>query len=664
MRIVGVVGCLGCLELRALVECCQIVFHDAEELVEVATRTVLHDQRHTRVGREARNHRWCEGQNLSVLDVGGLDIDLGQHTAGVVGVEEETVDAVALPQSGEFPPESFLSLLEGFELEDEGGLVGTGTGNEVVTLNLLTALDGRVGSQDGVYLIDDCARASHRGGGRHRDGAEHGTGVLVGHKTRLGGEHGDDEYRNASDNRDDHGHGLAHQFLYALLILAQDRVVGSVERGMETVDARHFALVSLFVVRLQEDGTQGGRERQGVQCRDEDTHGHGHTKLTIERTGGATDERHWDEHRGHHQRDGDDSSRNLVHGIDRGRQRRLVTLVELGMHSLDYHNGIVDHNGNGQEQGRQRQQVDGESEYRQEEERTNERYGNGNKRDERRAPVLQEYVDDQEHQNEGEHQGEHHLLDRGIEELGHVVVNLIVHARGEQLSLLFELGLHLLGNLVGVRTSNLLHHTHHRRDVVVLHRHRILLTAQFDLGNVFQFQSLSVGIARDDDVAKLLGSLQTSGVTDGILVGHVRLLAEGTRSGLYILFGQCAADVAGHQSVLLHHVGFQPDAHRVGLQTGALYVAHTLNTLDGRNNVDVVVVGQELIVVATVGGQREHEHLRGLTLHDRHTDARYFGREQGLCLLHTVLHVDGTHVGVHALAEQHRNGCRTRRGTR
>ena len=85
---------------------------------------------------------------------------------------------------------------------------------------------------------------------------------------------------------------------------------------MEAVDARHLLLMTVLVVRLQEDGTQGGRQRQGVQGRDKDADSHCHTELAVERTRGAADERHGDEHRGHHQRNGYDSARNLVHGVD------------------------------------------------------------------------------------------------------------------------------------------------------------------------------------------------------------------------------------------------------------------------------------------------------------------------------------------------------------
>ena len=53
------------------------------------------------------------------------------------------------------------------------------------------------------------------------------------------------------------------------------------------------------------------------------------------------------------------------------------------MDCLDDHNGVIDHNGDSQKQGRKRQQVDGEAEHLQKEEGTDERNGNGNQRDER-----------------------------------------------------------------------------------------------------------------------------------------------------------------------------------------------------------------------------------------------------------------------------------------
>ena len=183
LRIVRVVGRLCRLDLRALVELCQVILHDTEELGQVATRTVLHHKRDTRVGREARNHRRCESQDLGILDMSRLDEDLGDDTCGFIRIEEETVDTVALPQSAEFPPESLLTVGERLQLDDERSLVGTRTSDEVVTLNLLTALDGWVSSEDRIDLTDNLTRTSHRCCRRHRDGTEDSTRILIRHQS-------------------------------------------------------------------------------------------------------------------------------------------------------------------------------------------------------------------------------------------------------------------------------------------------------------------------------------------------------------------------------------------------------------------------------------------------------------------------------------------------
>ena len=249
--------------------------------------------------------------------MGRLNEDLCQHTLCLQRIQEETIDAVALPQSAELPPETFLALAERLQLDDERGLVGTGTGNEVITLNLLAALDGRVGSQDGVDLVDDLLGASHRGGRRHRDSAEECTGVLIRHQTGLRGEHRTSQHNNTDEHGNTDGQRLAHEFLHTFLIFTQHLVVSRVERLVETVDARHLALVAILVLRFEEDGAESRRQRQSVQCRDEDGNGHRHTELTIEGSAGATDERYGDEHRGHHKGDGDDGARDFVHGVDR-----------------------------------------------------------------------------------------------------------------------------------------------------------------------------------------------------------------------------------------------------------------------------------------------------------------------------------------------------------
>ena len=68
LRITRVVRSHGHLDFRTLVEFAKILLYYAEELVEVSTGTVEHNERNTVVGRESRNHRRSERQNLGILN--------------------------------------------------------------------------------------------------------------------------------------------------------------------------------------------------------------------------------------------------------------------------------------------------------------------------------------------------------------------------------------------------------------------------------------------------------------------------------------------------------------------------------------------------------------------------------------------------------------------
>ena len=73
-----------------------------------------------------------------------------------------------------------------------------------------------------------------------------------------------------------------------------------------------------LVVWLQEDGTQGWRKGQGVQCGETNGDGHCQTKLAIERTRGSRHETNWNEHGHHDQGDGHQSAAQFTHGVDGG----------------------------------------------------------------------------------------------------------------------------------------------------------------------------------------------------------------------------------------------------------------------------------------------------------------------------------------------------------
>ena len=214
-------------------------------------------------------------------------------------------------------------------------------------------------------------------------------------------------------------------------------------------------------MRFEQDGAEGGGEGKGVQSGEADGDGHGQTELAVERTGRARHEANGHEHCHHDERNRNDSAAQLAHRVDRGLARRGVALVEFRVHAFHHHNSIVHHNGNGKHHSRKRQQVDGETDDVEREERTDQchRYGNGG--DKRGAEVLQEDKHHDEHEDKCLNQGLDYFVDRGEEEVVHALCHLDVHAVGQIFFTLFEEGGYVVDNLRGVGAGNLHHDTRH-----------------------------------------------------------------------------------------------------------------------------------------------------------------------------------------------------------
>ncbi len=244
-----------------------------------------------------------------------------------------------------------------------------------------------------------------------------------------------------------------------------------------------------------------------------------------------------------------------------------------------------------------------------------------------------------------------YVVDGRVEEL--VVVHRHFHGQAfGQIGLDFIDYLEaVFDNLCRIRARALEHDGHGGGIAIATVGESVCHTAEFDFGHVFEAEHFAVAACAHHDFAELLGCDFAAAVAHGVLEALLALLAERAGSGFHVLLGKSRADVGGHEAVLRHHVGLEPYAHGV-VGTETHHVTHAAHTLELGDYVDFHVVVEELRGVG-VGGVHQryaHEH-RCLSFLREHTHLVYFRREQvgGLC--HTVLHVDGRHVGVEALAE-------------
>src|SRR5690606_34433411 len=87
--------------------------------------------------------------------------------------------------------------------------------------------------------------------------------------------------------------------------------------------------------------------------------------------------------------------------------------------------GVADHDADGEDEAEQGERVDGGAEEREHRKGGEHRGGDGEDRDDRGAPALQEEEDDEDDQRDGDDERQLHLVDRDFHELGRIVDDLV-----------------------------------------------------------------------------------------------------------------------------------------------------------------------------------------------------------------------------------------------
>ena len=232
---------------------------------------------------------------------------------------------------------------------------------------------------------------------------------------------------------------------------------------------------------------------------------------------------------------------------------------------------------------------------------------------------------------------------------------------------LFILGKHLLQVLDGlgrIRSCHLVHDTRHSFVPVYHVVKAVAQTTQFQVGHIAQVKDFTIRKSLNHDVFKLSRAGKTSLITNRVLERLLSTLTKLTRGSFDVLLSQCRRDVGRHQIILCHHIRLQPHTHRI-VSTQCKRIADTIHTLDFRNQVNTSIVFQELNVVSVllvIDG--EHHQHRSLALLCRHTHLSYLSRQQTLCLGHTVLDIDLSHIRVCSLIKINSDTCRSVVGRR
>ena len=143
----------------------------------------------------------------------------------------------------------------------------------------------------------------------------------------------------------------------------------------------------------QQDGRQRGRKRERVEQRNGNRKCDRQRKLLVKNSRSAREKRYRHEHRNQHQRCRHHRARHFLHGRGCRRMRIGVVLVDVPLDIFDHHDRVVDHQSGRQGDAEKRERIDREPKHLDEGKSADQRNRNGDRRNNRGAPVQQEQED-------------------------------------------------------------------------------------------------------------------------------------------------------------------------------------------------------------------------------------------------------------------------------
>src|ERR1700722_1795670 len=227
--------------------------------------------------------------------------------------------------------------------------------------------------------------------------------------------------------------------------------------------------------------------------------------------------------------------------------------------------GVIDHNADRQYQSEERKVVDTDAKRGKQTETANQRDGDRDYRNDRRAPALQEDVDDPNNQGDSDQDRSLDFFDRSADEGRRIVDVDVLNIRGELPLKFIELREDLVLDLNHVRSRHSKSPEGVRWVAIRIRNAVVVGRAEFNAANISNASDATLVVRLNDDVAKLVGRREPSEGLDVDLIrciGGNRRLVQNTCRYLLVLCPQCGQDVAGTNIVCGCFVRIDPDAHR------------------------------------------------------------------------------------------------------
>ena len=315
--------------------------------------------------------------------------------------------------------------------EDRSGVGRHGEGRRVEASERRDMLDaGR--------LQDDVGRPLHHRLGPFQRGArrqlQHGDQVALVLLRNEPGRRAGELHAGDADQRgidDQHHRQPAHQSSGDAAVTVGQPVKAAVEtregRRPGSGRARPARACLVRIVRLEQQRAQRRAKRQRHEAGDHRRGGDGHGELAEELAGNAGQEGRRHEHRAQRQRDRHQRAADLIHRPMR-RLRRRHACPDIALDILHHDDRVIDDDADCQHKAEQRQVVERNAQRVQHREGADQRNRDGNDRNDRGAPGLQEQEYHADDQQDGDEDRRHHLMHRLSNEDGRIVDDDVIDA--------------------------------------------------------------------------------------------------------------------------------------------------------------------------------------------------------------------------------------------
>ena len=206
-------------------------------------------------------------------------------------------------------------------------------------------------------------------------------------------------------------------------------------------------------MRCHYQGTECRRKRQRIQTGNGNSNCHSEAELRVESTRHTIDEAHRNKHCHEDKCGGNQCRSDTIHRFQGGMIGRAIPFIKLCLHSFHHNNSIIHHRSNHQHKSKEGEHIQTESHKVEKGKSTYQRNNNGNHRYQCGTHTLQEQINHQHHQQQCFYQGACYAMDGGIEEVLLALQILHLDSLRQRFRNLLHLGIYLLNNGIGIRTT-------------------------------------------------------------------------------------------------------------------------------------------------------------------------------------------------------------------